>query len=200
MPGFEFPRAALRRIAVRARQKNSIYLALSLIARVLNAFGMFIAIQRFVPSTFGEMSYLTATAVSTVAFCSFGIELSINAELTRKLRDSLPLGPTVMAGCALALVGALLACAVVCTAFASQLKLSSSPGWAVVAVCIYSSFMISTSLLTAMSFALDASVNVGVSYMATSLIFVGFALFSNAGATGVDLMFFLICAQIVAVS
>ena len=200
MPGFESYRAAFRKIALRARQKNSIYLGLSLFARVLNALGMFIAIQRFVPSTFGEMSYLTATAVSTVAFCSLGIELSVNAELTRKLRDSAPLGPTVMAGCALAICGTVLACLVVCGVFASQLKLSSSPGWAVVAVCIFSSFTILNSLLTAMSFALDASVNVGVSYMATSLIFVGFALFSNAGATGVDLMFFLICAQIVAVS
>jgi O-antigen/teichoic acid export membrane protein len=200
MPGFESYRTAFRKIALRARQKNSIYLGLSLFARVLNALGMFIAIQRFVPSTFGEMSYLTATAVSTVAFCSFGVELSINAQLTRKLKDSAPLGPTVMAGCALAICGTVLACLVVCSVFASQLKLSSSPGLAVLAVCIYSSFMISTSLLTAMSFALDASVNVGVSYMATSLIFVGFALFSNAGATGVDLMFFLICAQVVAVS
>jgi O-antigen/teichoic acid export membrane protein len=200
MPGFEGFRIAFRKIALRARQKNSIYLGLSLIARVLNALGMFIALQRFMPSTFGEMSYLTATAVSTVAFCSFGIELSINAELTRKLRDSSPLGPTVMAGCVLAVCGTICACLVVCTVFASQLKLSSSPGWAVLAVCVYSCFTITTSLLTAMSFALDAGINVGVSYMATSLIFVGFALFSNAGATGVDLMFFLICAQVVAVT
>jgi O-antigen/teichoic acid export membrane protein len=200
MPGFDGYRAAVGKIAVKLRQKNSIYLALSLIARVVNALGMFIAIQRFVPSSFGEMSYLTATAVSTVAFCSFGIELSINAQLTRKLKESTALAPTIVAGCILALAGTIFACLVICTVFAPQLKLSSSPALAVVAVCIYSSFMISTSLLTAMSFALNASVNVGVSYMATSLIFVGFAAFSRSGATGVDLMFFLICAQVVAVS
>jgi O-antigen/teichoic acid export membrane protein len=200
MPGFENYRAAFGKIAARSRQKNSIYLGLSLIARVLNALGMFIAIQRFVPSTFGEMSYLTATAVSTVAFCSFGIELSINAQLTRMLRDSAPLGPTILAGCVLALAGTILACIVICTLFASQLKLSSSPHLAILAVCIYSSFMISTSLLTAMSFALSSSINVGLSYMATSLIFIGFAVFANSAVTGVDLMFFLICAQVVAVS
>jgi O-antigen/teichoic acid export membrane protein len=200
MPGIDGYRAAAGKIAVKLRQKNSIYLGLSLIARVVNALGMFIAIQRFVPSSFGEMSYLTATAVSTVAFCSFGIELSINAQLTRKLQESCALAPTIVAGCVLALAGTMLACIVICTVFAPQLKLSSSPALAVVAVCIYSSFMISTSLLTAMSFALNSSVNVGVSYMATSLIFVGFAAFSHSAATGVDLMFFLICAQVVAVS
>jgi hypothetical protein len=60
--------------------------------------------------------------------------------------------------------------------------------------------MIFTSLLTAMSFALGASINVGISYMATSLIFVIFAIFAHPTTTGVDLMFFLICAQVVAVS
>ena len=171
-------------------KKNSIYLALSLIARVLNAAGMFVAIKRFAPSSFGEMSYLTATAVSTVAFCSFGVELSINAQLTRKLKEAAPLGPTIGAGCALALAGTILACIVICTVFASQLKVSSSPGFAILTVCIYSSFMIATSLLTAMSFALDASINVGISYMATSLIFVGFGVFANPATSGVDLMFF----------
>jgi O-antigen/teichoic acid export membrane protein len=200
MPGSRTSRLALDKIATRLRQKNSVYLALSLIARVLNAAGMFIAIKRFVPSTFGEMSYLTATAVSTVAFCSFGIELSINAQLTRKLKENAPLAPTVVAGCALAVAGTLLACLVICVIFASQLRLSSSPGLAVLTVCIYSTFMIFTSLLTAMCFALDASINVGISYMATSLIFFGFAIFASAGSTGVDLMFFLICAQVVAVS
>jgi O-antigen/teichoic acid export membrane protein len=200
MPGFDGRRIAWGKIAIKLRQKNSIYLGLSMIARVVNALGMFVAIQRFVPGAFGEMSYLTATAVSTVAFCSFGIELSINAQLTRKLNDSSPLAPTIAAGCALALAGAVLACIVICTVFAPQLKLSSSPALAVLAVCIYSSFMIATSLLTAMSFALGSSINVGVSYMATSLIFVGFAAFFNTGATGVDLVFFLICAQVVAVS
>lgn len=156
--------------------------------------------QRFAPSTFGEMSYLQATAVSTVAFCSFGIELSINAQLTRKLNEPSPLGPTIIAGCALAIGGMILASTVVSTLFASQLRNSSSPHLATIGVCIYSSFMISTSLLNAMSFALSSSVNVGVSYIATSLIFVGFAIFSNAGATGVDLLFFLIAAQVVAVS
>jgi O-antigen/teichoic acid export membrane protein len=200
MPGSSRLQVALGQFATRLRQKNSIYLALSLIARVLNAAGMFLAIKRFAPASFGEMSYLTATAVSTVAFCSFGIELSINAQLTRKLRESASLAPTIVAGCALALCGTILACLVICVIFASQLRLSSSPGLAVLAVCIYSSFMISTSLLTAMSFALDASINVGISYMATSAIFVAFAVFAGNGTTGVDLMFFLICAQVIAVS
>ena len=171
MQGFKNYPLALGKIAAKVRQKNSIYLALSLIARVLNAAGMFVAIKRFAPSSFGEMSYLTATAVSTVAFCSFGIELSINAQLTRKLKEASPLGPTIGAGLALALAGTILACIVICTVFASQLKVSGTPGLAILAVCIYSSFMISTSLLTAMSFALDASINVGICYMATSLIF-----------------------------
>jgi O-antigen/teichoic acid export membrane protein len=195
-----FLRPALGKFAIRLRQQNSIYLALSLIARVLNALGMFLAIQRFAPSTFGEMSYLQATAVSTIAFCSFGIELSINAQLTRKLNDASPLGPTIIAGGTLAFGGIVLACIVVSTLFAPQLRNSSSPHLAILAVCIYSSFMISTSLLTAMTFALGSSVNVGVSYIATSLIFIGFAIFSNADASGVDLMFFLIVAQVVAVS
>jgi hypothetical protein len=200
MQGFKSYRPALDRIAAKARQKNSIYLALSLIARVFNAAGMFVAIKRFAPSSFGEMSYLTATAVSTVAFCSFGIELSINAQLTRKLKETAPLGPTIAAGCALALAGTILACIVICAVFGSQLNVSGSRGLAILSVCIYSSFMISTSLLTAMSFALDASINVGVCYMATSLIFVGFAFFGRPGTTGVDLMFFLVCAQVIGVS
>src|SRR6266404_1454520 len=179
MQGFKNYRVALDKIAAKVRQKNSIYLALSLIARVLNAAGMFVAIKRFAPSSFGEMSYLTATAVSTVAFCSFGIELSINAQLTRTLKEAAPLGPTIAAGCALALAGTILAGSVICAVFASQLKVASSPGPAILAVCVYSSFMISTSLLTAMSFALNASINVGMCYMATSLIFVGFALFAR---------------------
>jgi O-antigen/teichoic acid export membrane protein len=200
MQGSNLYRTAFAKIATRLRQKNSVYLALSLIARVMNAFGMFIAIQRFAPSTFGEMSYLQATAVSTVAFCSLGIELSINAQLTRKLQSGSPLRPTILAGCTLALAGTILACIVICTVFAPQLKLSSSPTLAVVAVCVYSSFMIATSLLTAMSFALNSSMNVGVSYIATSLIFVGFAFFAKIDVTGVGLMSFLICAQVVAVS
>jgi O-antigen/teichoic acid export membrane protein len=200
MQGFKNYPLALGKIAAKVRQKNSIYLALSLIARVLNAGGMFVAIKRFAPSSFGEMSYLTATAASTVAFCSFGIELSINAQLTRKLKEAAPLGPTIAAGCALALAGTILACGVICAVFAPQLRVSSSPGLAILFVCIYSSFMISTSLLTAMSFALDASINVGVCYMATSLIFVGFACFAGTATSGVDLMLFLICAQIVGVS
>jgi O-antigen/teichoic acid export membrane protein len=200
MQGFKDYRVALDKLAAKARQNNSIYLALSLIARVLNAAGMFVAIKRFAPSSFGEMSYLTATAVSTVAFCSFGIELSINAQLTRRLKESGPLGPTIAAGCALALAGIILAWGVIFGVFAAQLKVSSPPGLAILSVCIYSSFMISTSLLTAMSFAVHASVNVGISYMVTSLIFVGFACLANPATSGVDLMFFLVCAQVVAVS
>src|SRR5580698_3209000 len=119
------------KIAARLRQKSSIYLGLSLIARVLNAFGMFVAIRRFAPSTFGEMSYLQATAVAVVAFCAFGVEISINAQLTRKLKDQEPIGPTILAGSALAVAGAALACLVICSVFAPQLSLSSSPGWAI---------------------------------------------------------------------
>jgi O-antigen/teichoic acid export membrane protein len=200
MRGFKNYRLALDKIAAKVRQKNSIYLALSLIARVFNAAGMFVAIKRFAPSSFGEMSYMTATAVTTVAFCSFGIELSINAQLTRKLKEAALLGPTIAAGCALALAGTILACIVICTVFASQLNVAGSPGLAILSVCIYSSFMISTSLLTAMSFALDSSINVGVCYMATSLIFVGFAFFAGPATSGVDLMFFFICAQVIGVS
>ena len=187
------------RLAVRLRQKNSIYLALSLIARVLNAFGMFVAIQRFAPSSFGEMSYLQATAVAVVAFCAFGIEISINAQLTRKLKDREPIGPTILAGTVLAFTGAVLACVVICSVFAAQLSLSSSPGWAIVSVCVYSTFMIFTSLLTAICFALDASIKVGISYMLTSGIFVAFAIFAGKGTSGVDLQFFFICAQLIAV-
>src|SRR5260221_8456367 len=87
-------RRQVEKLLARSGSQNSIYLALSLIARVLNAAGMFIALQRFAPSTFGEMSYLQATAVSTVAFCSFGIELSVNAQLTRKIKEGGPLAPT----------------------------------------------------------------------------------------------------------
>jgi O-antigen/teichoic acid export membrane protein len=200
MRGSNNYRVALEKIAARIRQNNSIYLALSLVARVFNAAGMFVAIKRFAPSSFGEMSYLTATAVSTVAFCSFGIELSINAQLTRKLKEQSRLGPTIAAGCALALAGTILACLVISTVFASQLKVSGSTVRALLSVCVYSSFMISTSLLTAMSFALDASINVGICYMATSLIFVGFAFLAGPATSGVDLMFFLISAQVVGVS
>jgi len=191
--------ALTARLAARLRQKNSIYLVLSLIARVLNAFGMFIAIQRFAPSSFGEMSYLQATAVAVVAFCAFGVEISINAQLTRKLKDQEPIGPTIIAGTALAVAGAALACLVICSVFAPQLSLSSSPGWAIVSVCVYSTFMVFTSLLTAICFALDASINVGVSYMLTSGIFVVFAFFANKNTSGVDLQFFFICAQLIAV-
>jgi O-antigen/teichoic acid export membrane protein len=191
--------ALTARLAARLRQKNSIYLVLSLIARVLNAFGMFIAIQRFAPSSFGEMSYLQATAVAVVAFCAFGVEISINAQLTRKLKDQEPIGPTIIAGTALAVAGAALACLVICSVFAPQLSLSSSPGWAIVSVCVYSTFMVFTSLLTAICFALDASINVGVSYMLTSGIFVVFAFCANKNTSGVDLQFFFICAQLIAV-
>jgi O-antigen/teichoic acid export membrane protein len=193
-------RSALGQFSTRIRQRNSIYLLLSLCARVLNAVGMFIAVQRFAPSTFGEMSYLQATAVSTIAFCSFGIDLSINARLTKKSKEGSPLVPTILAGCMLAACGILLSCTVVSTAFAHQLRDSSSPTLAVLAVCVYSSFMISTSLVNAMTFALSSSVNVGIAYMSNSLIFIGFAVFSRPSATGVDLLSFLIVAQVIAVS
>ena len=168
--------------------------------RVLNALGMFLALQRFAPTTFGEMSYLQATAVSTVGFCSFGIDLSMNAELTRKLRDSSPLAPTVVAGCAVALGGLIIASLVVSTVFASQLRTMSSPGLAVLAVCIYSSFVILTALFNAMAFALNANINVGVAYILTSGIFVLFAIFGSSGISGVGLMFFQVASQVVAVS
>ncbi|HEX3397894.1 MAG TPA: hypothetical protein VHS76_14425 [Steroidobacteraceae bacterium] len=188
------------RLLARSRSKNSIYLALSLIARVLNAAGMFIALQRFAPSTFGEMSYLQATAVSTVAFCSLGIELSVNAQLTRKIKEGGRLAPTILAACTLAVTGILLACIAVMVAFASQLTVIGSTHLAVVAVCIYSSFMIVTSLLTAMSFALSASINVGVSYLLTSSLFAGFAIFADTRTSGIGLMFFSVVAQVIAVS
>jgi O-antigen/teichoic acid export membrane protein len=194
-----FLRPSFEKLAQRFRQKNTIYLALSMFARVLNALGMFLALQRFAPSTFGEMSYLMATAVSTVSFCAFGIELSMNAELTRKLTDSSRLAPTVLAGCVLALTGIIVACLVICTIFAPQLRILSSPALAVAAVCIYSSFMILTSLCTSMAFALHASVDVGVSYIVTSGIFVLFAIFGSTGVSGVGLMFYMIAAQLVAV-
>jgi hypothetical protein len=68
------------------------------------------------------------------------------------------------------------------------------------AVSIYSSFMILTSLLTAMSFAQAASINVGVSYLITSGVFAGFAIFADSGTSGIRLMFFSIVAQVVATS
>jgi O-antigen/teichoic acid export membrane protein len=187
-------------LIARSRSKNSIYLALSLIARVLNAAGMFIALQRFAPSTFGEMSYLQATAVSTVAFCSLGIELSVNAQLTRKIKDGARLSPTILAACTLAITGIVLACIAVAVAFASQLTVTGSAHLAVIAVCCYSSFMILTSLLTAMSFALSASINVGVSYILTSSLFAGFAIFADTRTSGIGLMTFSIVAQVIAVS
>lgn len=187
-------------LIARSRSKNSIYLALSLIARVLNAAGMFIALQRFAPSTFGEMSYLQATAVSTVAFCSLGIELSVNAQLTRKIKEGARLAPTILAACTLAITGIVLACIAVAVAFASQLTVTGSAHLAVIAVCCYSSFMIVTSLLTAMSFALSASINVGVSYILTSSLFAGFAIFADTRTSGIGLMTFSIVAQVIAVS
>jgi len=188
------------RLLARSRSKNSIYLALSLIARVLNAVGMFIAIQRFAPSTFGEMSYLQATAVSTVAFCSLGIELSVNALLTRKIKEGGPLAPTVLAACILAITGICLACIAVTLGFSSQLTVTGSPHLAVVAVCLYSSLMIFNSLLTAISFALSASINVGVSYILTSSLFAAFAIFADKRTSGIGLMFFSVVALVIAVS
>ena len=193
-------RRFLDTLIIRSRSKNSIYLALSLIARVLNAAGMFIALQRFAPSTFGEMSYLQATAVSTVAFCSLGIEISVNAQLTRKIKEGSRLAPTILAACALAIMGIVLACIAVSLAFASQLTVTGSARLAVVAVCIYSSFMILTSLLTAMSFALSASINVGVSYILTSSLFAAFAILADTRTSGIGLMFFSVVAQVIAVS
>ncbi|HEY2463780.1 MAG TPA: hypothetical protein VGI32_06950 [Steroidobacteraceae bacterium] len=192
-------RRHVERLPARFRSKNSIYLALSLIARVLNAAGMFIALQRFAPSTFGEMSYLMATAVSTVAFCSLGLELSVNAQLTRKVKEDGSLAPTILAACALAAVGIVLAWIAVTAAFASQLTVTGSAHVAVIAVCIYSSFMIVTSLLTAMSFALSASINVGVSYILTSSLFAAFAIFADSRTSGIQLMFFSIVTQVIAV-
>ncbi len=196
--------AAFRRhvesLLARSRSQNSIYLALSLVARVLNAAGMFIALQRFAPSTFGEMSYLQATAVSTVAFCSLGLELSVNAQLTRKIKEGARLAPTILAACTLAITGIILACIAVAVAFASQLTVTGSAHLAVIAVCVYSSFMILTSLLTAMSFALSVSVNVGMSYILTSSLFAAFAIFADTRTSGIGLMFFSIIAQVIAAS
>lgn len=193
-------RRSFARLLARSRSKNSIYLALSMIARVLNAAGMFIALQRFAPSTFGEMSYLQATAVSTVGFCSLGIELSVNAQLTRKIKEGGRLAPTILAACTLAFTGIGLACTAVTVGFSSQLTVTGSAHWAVIAVCIYSSFMILTSLLTAISFALSASINVGVSYILTSSLFAAFAIFADTRTSGIGLMFFSVVAQVIAVS
>ena len=187
----------VQKLLSKARQKNGIYLGLSLLARALNAVGMFIAIQRFAPSTFGEMSFLQATAVSTVAFCSFGIELSVNALLSRKVRESAPLGPTILAACLLAGAGMLCACIVVATLFGPQLAVVGSVGTAVRAVSLYASFMILTSLLSAMSFAQSASINVGIAYLLTSLVFTSFAIFAATGTSGSQLMFFANVAQII---
>jgi O-antigen/teichoic acid export membrane protein len=193
-------RRQVDKLLARSGSQNSIYLALSLIARVLNAAGMFIALQRFAPSTFGEMSYLQATAVSTVAFCSFGIELSVNAQLTRKIKEGGPLAPTILAACALGLAGIVLACAAVAVVFSSQLTVTGAAHLAVIAVCIYSSFMILMSLLTAMAFALSASSNVGVAYILTSALFAAFAIFADTRTSGIGLMFFAVVAQVIAVS
>lgn len=193
-------RRQVETLLARSRSKNSIYLALSMIARVLNAAGMFIALQRFAPSTFGEMSYLQATAVSTVAFCSLGLELSVNAQLTRKIKEGSRLAPTILAACTLAITGMILACLAVSVAFASQLTVTGAAHLAVIAVCIYSSFMILTSLLTAMSFALSVSINVGVAYILTSSLFAAFAIFADTRTSGIQLMFFSIVAQIAAAS
>jgi O-antigen/teichoic acid export membrane protein len=193
-------RRGLEKLLARSRTKNSIYLVISLIARVLNAVGMFIALQRFAPSTFGEMSYLQATAVSTVAFCSFGIDLSVNARLTRKLKEGAPLAPTILAACGLAIAGIVLACSVVTAGFASQLTVTGSAKLAVTAVCVYSSFLIFSSLLTSMSFALSASINVGVSYILTSSVFAAFAMFADRRTSGIQLMFFAVVAQVIAMS
>ena len=190
----------MQNLAARLRQKNSIYLALSLFARVLNALGMFLALRRFAPSTFGEMSYLLATAVSVVAFCSLGLELSVNARLSRNLKEKVNVGPTIVAGGILALTGIVLATMVIVGGFASQLHVLQSYGLAVTGVCIYSSCMIITSLLTAMSFALGESINVGVNYLITTLVFIGFAVFANARASGVDLLYFFIAGQILGIS
>jgi hypothetical protein len=193
-------RRVVEALLARSRTKNGLYLAFSLLARVLNAAGMFIALQRFAPSTFGEMSYLQATAVSTVAFCSLGIELSVNARLTRKLKEGDPLAPTIFAACTLAVVGIALAWIAVSVAFASQLTVTGSTHLAVAAVCIYSSFMILTSLLTAMSFALSESIYVGISYIITSGLFAAFAIFADAGTSGIRLMFLAIVTQVISVS
>jgi O-antigen/teichoic acid export membrane protein len=187
-------------VLTRSRTKNGMYLGFSLAARVLNATGMFIALQRFAPTTFGEMSYLQATAVSTVAFCSLGIELSVNARLTRKLKENEPIAPTILAACALAVVGIIFAWLAVSVAFASQLTVTGSAHLAVLAVCIYSSFMIVTSLLTAMCFALSESLFVGVAYIITSGLFAAFAIFADAHTSGIRLMFLAIITQVISVS
>lgn len=200
MPSPRALRELFAKLLSRARQKNSIYLGLSLFARVLNAVGMFIAMQRFVPATFGELSYLMATAVSATAFSSFGIELSVNAQLTRKLKENENLKPTLIAGVVLAAAGILMVSLIVTIGFSTQLTIVGSAGRATLAVCVYSSFMIITSLLTATSFALSASINVGVSYIITSGTFLLVALLSDRGTSGLKLMYLSIGTQVVAVS
>ncbi len=85
-------------------------------------------------------------------------------------------------------------------AFSSQLTVTGAAHLAAIAVCIYSSFMILMSLLTAMAFALSASVNVGVAYILTSSLFAAFAIFADNRTSGIQLMFFAVVAQVIAVS
>jgi hypothetical protein len=60
--------------------------------------------------------------------------------------------------------------------------------------------MILTSLLTAMSFAQSASINVGIAYLLTSLVFASFAICADPGTSGIRLMLFANVAQIISTS
>jgi O-antigen/teichoic acid export membrane protein len=187
----------IRWFANKLRQRNGIYLALALIARVLNAFGMFLAIRRFSPNAFGELGYLQATAVSAVAFTSFGIDLSINAQLSRKRKQTSDLRPTLAAGCALAASGIVLVCIAIVSFYSSQLHVTGQLGLTEVALCIFCSLTILTSLLNAISFALEANINVGIAHLTNASIFVAAAIFAPVSETGTDLLLFLAFAQFI---
>src|SRR5277367_462320 len=144
----------IRASFAKLRQRNGIYLAFALVARGLMAVGMFLAIRRFAASSFGEMAFLQATAVSAVAFSSFGIELSINSQLSRNQREGIDRGPTIAAGCIVAFGGILVTCLIVGFFFSSQINVSGETTQATVAICTFASLMIVASLLNSIAFAL----------------------------------------------
>jgi O-antigen/teichoic acid export membrane protein len=195
LPGYMF--RILRKLAAKLRRGNSIYLGFALGARVLSALGMFLAIRRFAPGAFGEMAYLQATAVSAVAFSSFGIELSLNAQLSRKQSEGADLGPTIVAGGIVTFGGILLACGIIALLFSSQLNISGADHFATVAICTFGALMISASLLNSIAFALHRNAYVGFAYVLNAAVFTSFAVFADKGASGINLLLFQSVGQFV---
>jgi O-antigen/teichoic acid export membrane protein len=197
-----FSAASIRRqsreFGARLRQRNGAYLAFSMAARALMALGMFLAIRRFAASSFGEMAYLQATALSAVAFSSFGIELSINSRLSRNQKEGLDRGPTIVAGCVVALCGMLVACGIVNLFFSSQINPSGANPQATLAVCTYASLVILISLVNATAFASNYNGYVGFSYTLTAAVFMLFAVFADKSVSGVALLRFQSVGQVVA--